>query len=765
MPAPPRRLSRSSIDLRDLEQERYERVTHTDSAPSMIALHLAAQQQQDGDVTTLNPHIWTEGLGELQQSVYITKRSASPINSNQTSPKQSCSQRQSSSSKQSLHVKQKVSDSEQYQQVFGMMSDSSETTDYCDNIIHLGVKQQQLQAPTTCLPIAEDNKELKRLIEDSYLYFKKQTNMQVGDESIGQQETTGDRKFPAHSESDFIKMKNGRNRSRSSGSNEGNAKKPFALSDSEFLKTLADCTNKRKQLESLTEGVVKEDKDKGKDRGFTFKGLLAKTKRSSTECFSIEKKRHQATSEEIRSNRAQLFRRSRNRKLSHSYNGGISRKQEIRSLQHSDTDSEAGFIYYSYTMGESQESTATRYNTPDILLDINVMNEQTDDSMRDNASVRTHEFEITMSPHAHNGSVQLIDLGDSHEVAYSGSEDFSQYTDCLTESPHIPATPPPSLSPSSLTEAIVPEQPIQCAIELPEKSNILITSRTDLVELFRSLSFPIAELGTTTIDSSHHKFFSSSNSTESKSANSANQIKQRLSTLSDQILVTKNSNNFFMSPPTTPNFNSAQNLPTTKATVLPSALNNTVNVYFLSPPPTATLQPFPNNLPASNPFTSNTATLSLDVLTSLPVPSSQSQQALAMHATPPQMSQCKSPKPEIILDSTLSPNSLHSGSNGDIDCGDGGILTGDEKDFTSPLFKRHNSEPETTSTTIAAAGRHRASILAGSGAYNGSNGQSIRIRQASVVTYDVNVINFSQDNSDSRSYIPMGRVSTSSASK
>jgi len=54
----------------------------------------------------------------------------------------------------------------------------------------------------------------------------------------------------------------------------------------------------------------------------------------------------------------------------------------------------------------------------------------------------------------------------------------------------------------------------------------------------------------------------------------------------------------------------------------------------------------------------------------------------------------------------------------------------------------------------------RCSILAG---YDGI--QTVRKRQASVVTYDVNVINFSQENSDSRSYIPMGRVSTSSASE
>ncbi|XP_012156150.1 octopamine receptor beta-3R isoform X2 [Ceratitis capitata] len=775
VPAPPRRLSRSSIDLRDLEQERYEKVTHTDSAPSMIALHYAAQQQQNEDGNALNPQIWAEGLADLQQSVYITKRSASPINSNQNSPKHSPSHRQGSSSKL------KSCDSDQYQQVFGLLSDDSESNEYYDSMLNLKVKQQQLQAPTTCLPIAEDNKELKRLIEDNYLYFKKQIVGQNSTQS-GEQHASGSGKFPARSETDFIRMKNGRNRSRSSGSNEETAKKPFALSDSEFLKTLADSRSKRKQLESLKEGVVKEEKEKEKEKGFTFKGLLAKTKRSSTECFSIEKKRQQATSEEIRSSRAQLFRRSRNRKLSHSYNGGISRKQEMRSRQHSDTDSEAGFIYYSYTLGESQESSATRYNTPDILLDINVLNEQTDDSLKDNISVRTHEFEITTSPQGtnnNNGSAQLIDLGESQEVAFSGSDDFSQYTDCLTESPHIPATPPPSRSPSSLIEPIVPEQlqyqnqqPIQCAIELPEKSNILITSRTDLVELFRSLSFPIAELGHTNTtnsgnDSPQRKFLSTSNSTESKSGNSAKHFKQRLSTLSDQVLVTKNSTNFLMSPPATPNFNSAQNLPTTKTISYPNAPSNTVNVYFLSPPPTATLPQFSNSSPTSNPFPSDTSTVSLDVLTTLPVPtppSSQCQQTLAVHATT-QVSQCMSPKPEIILDSTLSPTSLHSGSNGDIDGGDGGLLTGEERDLTSPLFKRHDSEPETTSTAVAQSVRHRGSILAGgSGAYNGNNGQSVRKRQASVVTYDVNVINFSQDNSDSRSYIPMGRVSTSSAS-
>ncbi|KAM8701461.1 hypothetical protein ACLKA7_005460 [Drosophila subpalustris] len=82
--------------------------------------------------------------------------------------------------------------------------------------------------------------------------------------------------------------------------------------------------------------------------------LLAKTKRSSAECFSLEKKRQQANSEG-----SCFFRRSPNRKLSHSYNGAgaagssSSRSKEQRARQHSDQDSTP--------------------NKPDILLDINVL--------------------------------------------------------------------------------------------------------------------------------------------------------------------------------------------------------------------------------------------------------------------------------------------------------------------------------------------------------------------------------------------------------
>ncbi|KAM8701460.1 hypothetical protein ACLKA7_005459, partial [Drosophila subpalustris] len=152
-------------------------------------------------------------------------------------------------------------------------------------------------------------------------------------------------------------------------------------------------------------------------------------------------------------------------------------------------------------------------------------------------------------------------------------------------------------------------------------------------------------------------------------------------------------------------------------------------VYFLSPPPHS----------AAGYTPSDTSTVSLDVVTTLPVPQQQQQQQQQQHPLN------ISPKPEIILDSTLSP--VDSGNDGD-----------NNKDVTSPLLKRKDSSSNAEADASATSGgRQRCSILTG---YEGI--QTVRKRQASVVTYDVNVINFSQEHSDSRSYIPMGRVSTSS---
>ncbi|XP_017076827.2 octopamine receptor beta-3R isoform X2 [Drosophila eugracilis] len=594
---PPRRLSRSSIDLRDLEQERYEKVTHTDSAPSMMAL----QQQQPSHnqlqppAPVFNPQIWTEG--KMIPSKEIDKDQSHP-----SAPQQQLSLTSGSGNSEP------EPESTAYR-VFGLNSDESEGNDLYD----------------THLPLAEDNKELKRLIEDNYLYFKRQTG---GTIISG----PGGGKYAALSETDFIRLKAG---AAACG------RKAFASSDSEFLRTISESR------------ATPEQPLPGKEKGFNILSLLAKTKRSSTECFALEKKRHQANSEG-----SSFFRRSRNRKLSHSYNGcggGKERKLERRQRQHSDTDSTP--------------------NKPDILLDINVLSEQT------GASV-IQQF---------SDGVQLIDFSEvkTPPERIRSDDELAQLADCFGESPQQPATPPPSLSPP----------------ELPEPSGLLITSSSELAEIFRSLSFPLGRPAG---------------------------APQRLSTLSDQVCA-----NYLMSPPNTP---APPAISVANGAAMESSSSNaqsaSINVYFLSPPPHAA---GPGYTP------SDASTVSLDVVTTLPMPVPVPQPNPQMPSQPN-----ISPKPEIILDSTLSPVE---------GCGD------EHRDVTSPLFKRKDSAGDADVSVSGGlggggAGRQgRCSILAG---YDGI--QTVRKRQASVVTYDVNVINFSQENSDSRSYIPMGRVSTSSAS-
>ncbi|XP_052835912.1 octopamine receptor beta-3R isoform X2 [Drosophila gunungcola] len=614
---PPRRLSRSSIDLRDLEQERYEKVTHTDSAPSMIAL----QQQQPSSHNQLqppapvfNPQIWTEGklLPSKEPEPEPERDQPHP-----TGPQQQLSLTSGSGNSEP------EPESTAYR-VFGLNSDESEGNDLYD----------------THLPLAEDNKELKRLIEDNYLYFKRQT----GGTIIG---GPGGGKYAALSETDFIRLKAG---AAACG------RKAIAASDSEFLRTISE-----------SRAPAEQPLPHGKERGFNILSLLAKTKRSSTECFALEK-RHQANSEG-----SSFFRRARNRKLSHSYNGcggGKERKLERRQRQHSDTDSTP--------------------NKPDILLDINVLSEQS------GAGVIQH----------FSDGVQLIDFSEvqTPERLRRSDDELAQLADCFGESPQQPATPPPSLSPP----------------ELPEPSGLLIASSSELAEIFRSLSFPLGRPAG---------------------------APQRLSTLSDQVCA-----NYLMSPPNTPAA-PAPALPPPPVSISPATLDccsstanaqsASINVYFLSPPPHAAA-------PGYTP--SDASTVSLDVVTSLSMPMS-----MPMPQSGPQLPPQPniSPKPEIILDSTLSPVE---------GCGD------EHRDVTSPLFKRKDSAGDADVSISGGlgpgvgagtgAGRQgRCSILAG---YDGI--QTVRKRQASVVTYDVNVINFSQDNSDSRSYIPMGRVSTSSAS-
>lgn len=624
---PPRRLSRSSIDLRDLEQERYEKVTHTDSAPSMMALQqqLGAGGQLQAPVPVFNPQIWVETLApKMPQAAAAANTGGGEVGAGALP-----TQKQLSLTSGSGNSEQEP-ESTAYR-VFGLNSDESETTDHYD----------------THLPLAEDNKELKRLIEDNYLYFKRQTGGLGG--GMG---GAGGGKYAALSESDFIRLKSG---AMASGH------KAFAASDSEFLRTISE--SKAAQKQQLQ---PQQQQLPGKEKGFNFMSLLAKTKRSSAECFALEKKRQQANSEG-----SSFFRRSRNRKLSQSYNGsgaaGSASKVETRARQHSDTDSTP--------------------NKPDILLDINVLSEQNAATAGEGQLIK--QF---------SDGLQLIDFSNDAGlgVGVGGvtSDELAQLADCFVESPNQPATPPPSLSPP----------------ELPEQSGMLITNSSELAEIFRSLSFPLGE--------------------QSKTRRNPSSAPQRMSTLSDQVCA-----NYLMSPPNTPAaVVAAANNSNNNNTASSNTASAAINVYFLSPP---------SHTGGYTP--SDTSTVSLDVVTTLPVPQSTSTTSPHQPHHPLNIS----PKPEIILDSTLSPVDGNEGEH---------------KDVTSPLLKRKDSNTETDANASGnrqqQQQQQRCSILTG---YEGI--QTVRKRQASVVTYDVNVINFSQEHSDSRSYIPMGRVSTSSASK
>ncbi|XP_034660270.1 octopamine receptor beta-3R isoform X1 [Drosophila subobscura] len=641
---PPRRLSRSSIDLRDLEQERYEKVTHTDSAPSMMALqqqplHTHTHNQLQPPAPVFNPQIWTESFPTTKFTQVEGQESQTEEQELEQleQPQHPAPPQQQLSLTSGSGNSEPEAESTAYR-VFGLHSDESESNDHYD----------------THLPLAEDNKELKRLIEDNYLYFKKQTGGTVIS-------APGGGKYAALSETDFIRLKAG---AAACG------RKAIAASDSEFLRTISEARASSTGQQQLP----------GKEKGFNFLSLLAKTKRSSAECFALERKRNQATSEG-----SSFFRRARNRKLSHSYNGsggggggGKERKLERRQRQHSDTDSTP--------------------NKPDILLDINVLSEQS-------GACVIQQF---------SDGVQLIDFSgdtDGLGIGMGPGDELAQLADCFGESPKHPATPPPSLSPP----------------ELPEQSGgMLIANSSELAEIFRSLSFPLGEQG--------------------RSVGSRRQAAapQRMSTLSDQVCA-----NYLMSPPNTPTPATATAACTASCTsasngnALGSHSNSnsqsaSINVYFLSPPPPHATGP------GYTP--SDTSTVSLDVVTTLPVPQPSPQPLSACNQQQQQQLPLNiSPKPEIILDSTLSP--VEGGGEG---------LGGEPIDVTSPLFKRKDSSGE--ADVSVSGGRQRCSILAG---YDGL--QTVRKRQASVVTYDVNVINFSQENSDSRSYIPMGRVSTSSA--
>lgn len=146
LPSPPqRRLSRSSIDLRDLEQQQYEKVTHTDSAPSIIATE------------NFNYEIKKNKSGNFLQPLF--------------------------------------SKTNFLKQPLGCFH-----TSFNNNTLKTSPKELDI------VPIEHDDDELARFIEDNFHYFKKQSGS-VNNERIDN--GNGSKKqISALSDSDFIMFKN-----------------------------------------------------------------------------------------------------------------------------------------------------------------------------------------------------------------------------------------------------------------------------------------------------------------------------------------------------------------------------------------------------------------------------------------------------------------------------------------------------------------------------------------------------------------------------
>ncbi|CAD7085120.1 unnamed protein product [Hermetia illucens] len=576
VPSPPqRRLSRSSIDLRDLELERHEKVTHTDSAPSMIALQF-------------DKYLKPPPLGETHSARFILK----PLPN---------------------------FDQSKSENVEAVSSDSVHGSN--ENRLEDNPQREQI------VPIEEDNQELKRFIEQNYLYFKKQISAHHIDKV----------KVAALSESDFIAMKDSDFVLQDEKFVIAKSKKIFALSDSEFLLSISGIAKKSsmKADGSSSKGVLRT--------------LLSKAKKNG-DYLGLEKLE---TGEKERDDedhgKSGIFRRHKNRKLSRSYNGvGISSRR--RQRMDSDTaDDYEGVIYLPRMLSEGHESDAhtsalQKQKTPDILLDLHDLNES---NIKTTPKSQSKQKELTESGSRDPVEELIIFDSDSVVVQHGTDNDILNVNNSRT----------------------------QCDT-LERSLDDILTAPGDLNELVKQSS--IAD--------------NDNQVTCNNNLNNSN---------SDQVFVSNNK--FIISPPTTPSSGKF----TSQSMTLQQLQQQ--GVYYLTP----TMNPQ---------VMSDASTISLDVVTgSSPVPYNVGN---------------ISPKPEIILDSTLSPTSLRN-SFAALGLGE---ESEDGKEL-SPINSR----------------------LERNGKFD-DGAPKVRKRQASVVTYDVNVINFSQDNGEGRSYIAMGRQSTSSAS-
>lgn len=192
LPSPPqRRLSRSSIDLRDLEQQQHEKVTHTDSAPSIIVTDNFNFEIKKKSANSLQPLL-------LHKDFLI----AAPIDS---------------------------------------LKLATATEDDTDGVLNKNYNHE--------LDILRDNDQLARFIEDNYFYYKKQSSATtsaaiVDDKQFLQQQN---HHIGALSESDFVTFQTGDDEWRKEAQRRGrkNSKqKMLACSDSDFIVSYGSSTKK-----------------------------------------------------------------------------------------------------------------------------------------------------------------------------------------------------------------------------------------------------------------------------------------------------------------------------------------------------------------------------------------------------------------------------------------------------------------------------------------------------------------------------------------
>lgn len=591
-------MSRSSIDLRDLDQERFEKFNHTDSAPSL-------QYDKHGNFPAND------------NNALIDKHPFNLLQLPKTEDIFTCP--------------------DQYddQLDFGGRNQpqtlNNLTVNNSNNPLFFPKSNKQyLDFPV--IPIEEDKRELKRFIEDSFIYFKNQTNNSNGNiHNVTDRCSTVSELVVANYNSEQT----------------GCEKRILALSDSEFFITFS----KNRKDQNI---LKKKSCSNGIGLGVTvFKNLITKSVRSE-ENSSIDNEKYNVEDINVVANKnreqhmsdcgfikSSVFRRSKSKKLSRSYNGvndnKVSGDKSNKKLNESNSNESVVRLQRMMSEGHnSSKRNKTDYTlvTPDILLDLYKTEAKPTSKDIELINFNCNIMPLHLSPTNQQSSLigscgDIIVFGNTTDESFLEKElspklDLNITLNNIEDRQNEDHINTENYDSTSLRKS-------KCIISPPTSSN---SFSEDLVNT-SSLNYANLKLDTNLIEDKGQEFF---------------------------LLPIKRGNHVF----------------------------------------------------------SDSSTISLDIITTT---SSQSIKGIRKPII----------KPEIILDSTLSPS----------------LSIKHEQKESIPQVQPINQKTDFISSTDM-------KLAPTNNAY--------RKRQTSV-TYDVNVIDFTNDASDSRSYIPMGRASTSSASE